>query len=255
MRGLSLGDLEGLVGKVALVTGASSGIGRGVALSLAGLGVRTALVARRGLETVRSEIVRASGHAIAVPTDLRDPSAIERAVGAVQVEWGGIDFLINAAGIGREAPLMSGRSEDFAELLQVNVLAVAVATRLVIADLVRRGAAGHIVHISSLSGYRVQTGAGMYAATKHAVRAMTEGLRRELRRAQSPIRVTAISPGDTDTAFLENLYGDPARARAAKPVYPMLEVEDVVRAVLFALSLPPRAEVHDILLRPTAQPD
>jgi NADP-dependent 3-hydroxy acid dehydrogenase YdfG len=95
----------------------------------------------------------------------------------------------------------------------------------------------------------------MYAATKHAVRAMTEGLRQELRAADSPVRVTAVSPGDTETEFMERMLGSAEAAEAARGDYRSLDPEDVADAVLYALSTPPHVEVHDILIRPIGQPD
>ncbi|MBW2256555.1 MAG: SDR family NAD(P)-dependent oxidoreductase, partial [Deltaproteobacteria bacterium] len=104
-------------------------------------------------------------------------------------------------------------------------------------DMRVRGDDGHVIHISSMSGYRVAPGGGVYAATKHAVRALTEALRGELRKLRSGIRVTSISPGFVET------YGR----------YPVLQVDDIARSVAYVLAQPPHVQVHDILLRPTQQ--
>src|SRR5207237_2939991 len=112
----------------------------------------------------------------------------------------GVDLLVNNAGLGRVAPLGSAPTERWREMFEVNVLGLCIATREAIQDMERRGVAGHVVHVSSMAGHRVPgPDSGFYAATKFAVRALTEALRRELRERKSAIRVTAISPGHVHT--------------------------------------------------------
>lgn len=248
---------SGLAGKVAIVTGASSGIGRAVSHALAAEGMRLAMVSRSldPLVEMKHDIEARGGVAFPLAVDLRDESQILFAFQAIRRELGGVDVLVNSAGLGHDAPLVRGSTEHFREMLDVNVLALAVMTREAVADMRARKVAGQIVHVSSLSAYRVQPGAGMYAATKHAVRALAEGLRQELRALDLPIRVACVSPGDTETAFVERMYGgrkpaeDPARA------YRQLDARDVADAVLYILRTPPHVEVHDVLIRPTGQPD
>ncbi len=243
--------------KTALVTGASAGIGQAIARALARDGMRVALVARRfeRLEKLAAEIESAGGLAFPFAADLRDDKQIVSAFEAVREKWGGVDVLVNSAGLGRLAPLMSGETEDYREMLEVNVLALAVATREAIQDMSKRGVPGQIIHISSLSAYRVQADSGMYAASKHAVRALTEGLRQELRQAGSPIRVSSISPADTNSEFMANLFGSELEADKHRPSYRVMDAEDIADAVLYILSTPPHVEVHDLLLRPVDQPD
>jgi NADP-dependent 3-hydroxy acid dehydrogenase YdfG len=251
-----MNETERLAGKVALVTGASSGIGRAVARALSGAGMKLGLFARRmeHLTALERELAVSGGEVLCLVADLLDEEQALFALRALERRFGGVDVLVNAAGLGHVAPLRSGATAKLREMLEVNVLALSVMTREVVRGLEARGAAGHIVHVSSMSAYRVQRDAGMYAATKHAVRALTEGLRQELRAAGSPTRVSAVSPGDTETEFMERMLGAKA-ARAARPAWRQLDPEDVARAVLFILSQPPHVEIHDILLRPTAQPD
>jgi len=246
-----------LGGKVALVTGASSGIGRAVALKLAFAGAKVAVAARRArkLEELAAAIKSAGAESLPVTVDLKDDEQLRAAVAGVVRHFGRIDVLVNAAGVGHVAPLASGEPADFRDMLEVNVLALTVATREVVQSMIARKVAGHIVNVSSMSAYRVQRGSGMYAATKHAVRALTEGLRLELRASRSPIRVTAISPADTDTGFFAAMYGGEKAAARHRPAYRMLDPEDVADAVLYVLSAPPHVEFHDILLRPIDQPD
>jgi NADP-dependent 3-hydroxy acid dehydrogenase YdfG len=246
-----------LKGKVAIVTGASSGIGRAVALALSGEGMRLALVARRldPLVDMKHEIEAKGGAAFPLAVDLRDESQILFAFSAIRRELGGVDVLVNSAGLGHKAPLVSGSTEHFREMLEVNVLALAVMTREAIKDMRERQVAGQIVHVSSMSAHRVQHGSGMYAATKHAVRALTEGLRQELRALDLPIRVAAVSPGDTETEFVQRMLKSRQAAADARPKYKTLDASDVAQAVLYILKTPPHVAVHEVLLRPIGQPD
>lgn len=238
-------------GKTALITGASSGIGAATARLLAQAGMRVAAAARR---TERLEALRSEGEVLPLTVDLRDPVAIARMFSTVREAWGGVDVLVNNAGLGRIAPLMSGETEAWREMLEVNVLALCVCTREAIEDMRRRGDRGHVIHISSMSAHRVPGGSGVYSATKFAVRSLTEGLRQELREAESKIRVTAISPGFVETEFAERYHGDAAKAAETYGRYKVLESIDIARAVEYALAAPDHMQVHDLLIRPTDQP-
>jgi NADP-dependent 3-hydroxy acid dehydrogenase YdfG len=219
--------------------------------------MKVAVASRRArkLEELAAAIKSSGTESLPVTVDLSDEEQLRAAIGGVVRHFGGIDVLINAAGLGHVAPLTSGKPAHFREMLEVNVLALAVATREVVQNMQKRGVPGHVVHISSMSAHRVQPGSGMYAATKHAVKALTEGLRQELRASDSPIRVTAISPADTDTGFFAAMYRSKKEAAKRRPPYRMLDPEDVAEAVLYALTAPPHVEIHDIQLRPIDQPD
>jgi NADP-dependent 3-hydroxy acid dehydrogenase YdfG len=192
---------------------------------------------------------------MAVPTDLRDETEIAQLFEAIREQWGGVDVLVNSAGISRKSLLVDGDAADWREMWQVNVLALSICTREAVRDMRRRGDNGHVIHIGSMSGHRVGQGegSGMYAATKHAVVALTEKLRRELRSLQSDIRVTAISPGFVETEMAERFHGSEEAARELYSQYEVLQPEDIAAAVLYALSSPPHVQVHDILVRPTNQ--
>lgn len=238
--------------RVALVTGASSGIGAAVARRLSGLGMRVAVCARRAerLAALRAEL---GERVLPVTADLREEGDIARLFDEVRQTWGGVDVLVNNAGLGHHAPLMSGKSAHWREMLEVNVLALCICTREAVADMQRRNVAGHVIHLSSMSAHRVPAGSGVYSATKFAVRSLTEGLRQELRAQGSPIRVTAVSPGYVETEFAEHYHQSAEAARRTYGQYQVLKAEDVAEAVLYALRQPAHVEVHDILLRPTAQ--
>ncbi|MEL6383865.1 MAG: SDR family NAD(P)-dependent oxidoreductase, partial [Cyanobacteria bacterium J06626_18] len=150
---------------VALVTGASSGIGQAIARTLAQEGYRMALCARRRdrLETLKDELAATGADVLMHATDLRQESEILALFQTIRQTWGGVDVLINNAGLGRKAPLMSGETEAWREVLDVNVMALCICTREAIQDMRQRGDRGHIIHISSLSGHRVPSTSGMYA--------------------------------------------------------------------------------------------
>lgn len=251
--------LEQWRGKVAVVTGASSGIGRAIARRLGAAGMSVVITARRAdrLETLAAEIRAGTPDAevCCLPADARNTDALCAVFADVRARFGGTDVLINNAGLGRNATLLSGATEHWREMLEVNVLALCVATREAVSDMRRRGDRGHVVHVSSMSAYRTPPGSGVYSATKYAVRALTEGLRGELRAADSKIKVTAVSPGFVRTEFAKVFHdGDLDQANATYDRYPVLEPEDIAQTVGFVLAAPPRMAVHDVLLRPTLQP-
>ena len=245
-----------LAGRSALVTGASSGIGAATARALAGAGAAVTLAARRKdrLEALAADL-RATGAQVAVqPTDMRREADVLRCFATARERFGGVDVLVNNAGLGRSAPLSSAPTEPWREMLEVNVLGLAIATREAIQDMEKRGIAGNIVHVSSMAGHRVPgIDSGMYAATKFAVRALTEALRRELRERKSPIRVSAISPGYVSTEFADVFNARPGAARELDQRVKTLEPGDVAESILWIVTRPPHMEVHDLLVRPTAQ--
>lgn len=244
-----------LMDKVAMITGASSGIGAATAKALAAEGVKVALLARRRepMEATAGEIGD-SGEVLIQPTDLRDEAALLAAFKAVDERFGRLDILINNAGLARPVSLHDGESEAFREMWEVNVHALTIATREALARFPEEG--GHLVNISSMSGHRVPPGGGgaFYSATKFAVRALTEGVRAELRARKSRSRVTAVSPGFVETNFFNAMYGDPARGQEVLDRFDkMLQPEDIAAQILHTLKAPPHVSIHDILLRPTEQ--
>ncbi len=239
---------------VAIVTGASSGIGRAIAQRLAAEGYDLAICARRSdrLQAVAESLRDRNVEVLAQVVDLRDEAQILSFFTAVENRWNHLDALVNSAGLGHKEPMMTGRTEAWREMLDVNVLALCICTREAI-RLMEPGAQGHIVHISSLSGHRVPAIAGIYSATKFAVRSLTETLRRELRAAGSPIRITAISPGIVETEFAEKYHQSTAKAEETYAQFPVLQAEDIANAVAYVLAQPPHVEINDLLLRPTQQ--
>jgi NADP-dependent 3-hydroxy acid dehydrogenase YdfG len=249
--------LERWRGRVALVTGASSGIGRAVSRRLAQAGLRVAITARRRerIDALAKQIGEAGGEALALPADLRSEEEILGLFRALRERWGGVDVLVNNAGLGHHAPLLSGPSEAWREMLDVNVFALCVCTREAVRDMRERGDAGHVIHVGSMAGHRVPPGSGVYAASKFAVRALTEALRQELRRAESDVRVSCVSPGFVETGFHAHYYGSEEAGRRATERFPVLQPDDVAETVLHVLRQPAHVQIHDVLVRPTRQPN
>jgi NADP-dependent 3-hydroxy acid dehydrogenase YdfG len=239
--------------RVALVTGASEGIGADIARRLHAEGMRVVGCARR-VDRLQHMRDRLGGRFHPVACDLRDETAILRMFAEIDALWGPVSVLVNNAGLGHHAPMMTGSTEQWREMLEVNVLALAICTREATARMVARARGGHVIHISSMSAHRVPPNSGMYAASKHAVRALTEALRMELHAQGAGIRVTSISPGFVETGFARQFHKSEARARETYSRYEVLQPEDVSEAVVYALASPQRAQIHDILLRPTQQP-
>jgi NADP-dependent 3-hydroxy acid dehydrogenase YdfG len=237
-----------------VVTGASSGIGAAVVRMLVAEGARVTMGARRvdRLDALAREIDPSAARLAVVATDMRVEADVVRLIATAREHFGGVDVLVNNAGLGRKAPIASAATELWREMLEVNVLGLLVATREAIQDMERRGVAGHVVHVSSMAGHRVPgPDSAVYAGTKFAVRGITEGLRQELRAKKSAIRVSCVSPGYVDTEFA-SVFAGPGGTPTV-PDVKTLDADDVARAIVWILTQPPHVQVHDVLLRPTAQ--
>jgi len=237
-----------LVGKTAVVTGASSGIGEATARLLAQKGCNVVLAARR---EDRLNALAVELGALSVPTDVTDPAACA-ALGARALErFGSLDILVNNAGLGLYGSIADGNPEDWRKMFDVNVLGVLYVTRAAVRRMLERGS-GDIVFVSSLAGRRVPRADGtVYAATKHAITALAEGLRMDVH--EKGIRVINVEPGLVRTEFPESSYPSAQRYYAEKEYSP-LEAEDVAAAAVYALEQPPRVSVNEIMIRPTEQP-
>lgn len=245
--------MSSVAGKIALVTGASSGIGEAIARMLAKEGAHVVGLARRGDRL--AALGRELGDFTAIECDVRDTDALVGAFERIRASKGGVDILVNNAGLGRDAPLVSGATEHFREMLDVNVLALAVCTREAVSDMQRRGDEGHVIHVSSMAAHRVPQGGGMYSATKYAVRSLLEGLRQELRARGSKIRVGAVSPGYVRTEFAAVHANDPTAGERVYGRFTVLEAEDVAEVVRGMLVAPAHVQIHDVLMRSVDQPD
>jgi len=233
---------------VAVVTGASSGIGAATVVALGRLGYRIAAGARR-LDRVR-RVVGESG--VALPLDVTNLESIDAFVGEVKKKFGRIDVLVNNAGLASGLnPIDQARDDEWVEMWEVNVLGLMRMTRACL-PLIRKARHGHIVNLGSIAGFETYKGGAGYTASKHAVHAISRTLRLELN--GEPIRVTEIEPGMVETEFsLVRFHGD---RKAAKDVYKgvkPLVAADIADCIVFAVTRPPHVDIDEIIVRPIAQ--
>jgi len=228
--------------RVAIVTGAGRGIGRAVALAFAREGAAVALAARTAseLEAVADQIRRASGRALAVPTDVIREESVAALVEKVLAEFKRVDILVTAAGVAACAPLVDTKPEDWDRMMAVNVRGVFLACRAVLPAMMKERR-GTIINIVSVAAKRAIPGGAAYAASKHAVLGLTQVLAEEMR--PHGVRVGALSPGAVDTALWDAVPNPPDRSRMLRP-------EDVAEAALLMASLPPGASLEDLTLLP-----
>jgi len=241
-----------LAGKVALVTGASSGIGAAAATALAEAGATVAMIARRKerLDALAGRIEAAGGKAIAVPGDVADEQVAQRVVTETLRQFGRLDILVNSAGIIDSGGVENADIARWRRVLEINLLASLYTSRAVIGPMKAQGG-GDIVNISSVAGRRAAALFNAYSASKFGLTGMTEALRQEVGR--QGIRVCIIEPGATTTEVSEGVVDPNFRKFIHEHVSKegsMLPA-DVAAAILFVVSLPPRANVSQLLIRPT----
>ncbi|MBA3703386.1 MAG: SDR family oxidoreductase [Rubrobacteraceae bacterium] len=238
-----------LTGKTAVVTGASSGIGEATARLLVREKCNVVLAARRE-DRLNSLAAELGEGALPVPTDVTDPAACEDLISRAVGGFGSVDILVANAGLGLYGSIAQGEPEDWRRMFEVNVLGVLYTTRAAVRHMLDRGS-GDVIFVSSLAGRRVPRADGtVYAATKHALTAVAEGLRMDVH--TKGIRVIRVEPGLVRTEFPESSYPN-AREYYAQREYSPLEAEDVAEAVIYAVEQPPRVSVNEILVRPTEQ--
>jgi NADP-dependent 3-hydroxy acid dehydrogenase YdfG len=237
--------------KTAVITGASSGIGKAIAYKLAQNGVKVTLVARRKhlLDEIVADLQSSGLFAVAFVADMQHEQQILDMFKFSHKYWGQTDILINSAGVVKKANFESGDPQDWRLMWEVNVFAICLAMQESL-KYFKAEIGGQIINISSLSAYRVVNSGSFYAATKFALRAITEAFRKELVEVQSKTRVSCISPGMVNTDF----SGLPTTT-ANRICSEFLEAEDVANAALYILNNPSHVAVHDIMLRSYKQFD
>lgn len=243
-----------LDGKVAIVTGASSGIGEATALALAAEGAKVALVARRAdrLEKLVKRISESGGQALPIVADVADDTQAHEMVQKAKEQFGRVDILVNNAGVMLNGPIEGADTEDWRRMVNTNVLGLMYATHAALPIMKAQGE-GHIVNISSVAGRVAQAGSAVYNATKWGVGGFSEALRQEVHKDK--IRVTIIEPGAVATELTEHITNPAAKERIqawVKSLTP-LESEDIAAAIIYAVTQPPRVNVNEILIRPTDQ--
>ena len=241
-----------LSGKVALVTGATSGIGEATALALAAEGACVAIAARRvqRLNDLAERIRRAGGEALPIETDVADEAQASEMVGRILRESGRLDLLLNVAGVGVAAPFQNTTTAEYRRMVDVNILGVLYPIHAALPAMKRQGD-GHIVIVSSGTGRYIHPST-VYSGTKHATSAIAESLRREI--GKDWIRVTCIEPGAVKTEFTSHMRED-VRKSVEQRLGDMeqLESEDIAAAILYAVTQPRRVNVNILTLYPTQQ--
>lgn len=252
--------MERWAGCVALVTGGSIGIGAAIVRRLASHGIKVIACARQvdKIQAIEEEVKKsgAAGEVCPVHCDLRRESDIMDLFQLIRNKYGRLNVCINNAGLAWQNTLSEGNVEEWKEMLDVNVLALSICTKEAIKLMRECGVDdGHIIHMNSMAGHRVPSIHGsFYSATKHAVTALTEGLRRELAEAKSHIRVSSISPGYVDTDMVRRASShQPESTPFIKPSLKILDAEDIAEAVVYILSTKPHVQIHDIKIRPVEQ--
>jgi NADP-dependent 3-hydroxy acid dehydrogenase YdfG len=241
-----------LNGKVAVVTGASSGIGEATVRSLAAEGAAVVAGARRKerLEGLVEEVTRDGGKAIAVECDVTDEeqahALVHRAIG----EFGRIDILVNNAGVMLLSKVEKGLSDEWRRMFDVNVLGLLYATDAAIEAMKEQGS-GHIVNVSSVAGRKTRPTGGVYSGTKFAVNAISEALRQEL--LDDGIRITMVEPGAVATELTDHITDEEVREGLKQRNIEPLQSEDIANAIAYAVVQPQRVSVNEILIRPTQQ--
>jgi NADP-dependent 3-hydroxy acid dehydrogenase YdfG len=235
--------------RVAVVTGASSGIGEATARGLAAAGFTVVLGARR--EDRLAVVARELGGR-GLPLDVRDPGSIHAFVEAITAEYGQVEILVNNAGLAAGLqPLGEGSDDDWVQMMETNVLGVLRVTKAML-PLLRRSPRAHIVNLGSVAGFEVYPGGVGYTASKHAVRAITRTLRLEL--MGEPIRVTEVEPGMVETEFsLVRFKGDQQRAAKVYQGMQPLTAADVADCIVWAVTRPPHVNIDEMVVRPIAQ--
>jgi len=239
-------------GKVVAITGASSGIGRATAQLLAARGAVVVLGARREekLAAVANEIVAAGGRAVHLVTDVTRRHDLQALVGLACDRFGRLDVLVNNAGIGPISSFDALRVEDWDAMIDVNIKGVLYGIAAAL-PLFRQQGSGHIINVVSTAGLKILPTMGVYAATKNAVRTLTEALRQE---AGPNLRVTEVSPGFVATDFAESMTDPVVKAAIKKRGEGMaIQPDAIARGILFAIEQPGEVDVGSIVIRPTAQ--
>ena len=226
--------------KTALVTGASSGIGKAIASALLKEGM-TVIGLCRSVDQLPDGVKP-------LACDLRDESAIKVAFESLKE----LDILVNSAGLAYLSRICDGNSSDWEEMWRVNVHALGLCSQLSLALFPERG--GHILNLSSMSGHRVPPTGGFYASTKFAVRAVSEALRAELKTSGNNTRISCLSPGFVDTPLLDKYFaGREDQLAETRAEIDMLTPEAIADAALHILTSPASVEINDVLLRSADQ--
>jgi NADP-dependent 3-hydroxy acid dehydrogenase YdfG len=246
---------NGLAGRVAAITGASSGIGEATALAFAEAGAAVSLAARRSdrIESLAKRISDDGGRAIAIETDVADEDQAVAFVRETKEQLGRLDILVNNAGVMLLGPVIGADTKEWRQMIEVNLLGLLYCTHAALPIMGEQGS-GHIVNISSVAGRFATLGAAVYNLTKFGVNAFSEALRQEITAAN--VKVTVIEPGFVATELQgHNTHPMVVEAidRMRKEIGEPLEPDDIAQAILYAVAAPGRVAVSEMLVRPSGQ--
>jgi NADP-dependent 3-hydroxy acid dehydrogenase YdfG len=240
-------------GKVVVITGASSGLGEATARHLSAQGATVVLGARRHdrIKSLADELTAGGGKALALATDVTHRDQVQKLVDAAVQACGRVDVMVNNAGLMPQAPLERLQVAEWERMIDINIKGVLYGIAAALPHM-QRQKSGHFINVSSVAGHKVGPGFAVYAATKFAVRALSEGLRQEVKPYN--IRTTVISPGAVATE-LPNSVTDPDTAARVRQFYKeaAIPADSFARAVAFAVSQPEEVDVNEIVFRPTRQ--
>jgi NADP-dependent 3-hydroxy acid dehydrogenase YdfG len=241
--------------RVAVVTGASSGIGAATAKALAQEGFAVALAARREERTkeLADEISTSGGKAISVPTDIADARAAEALIKTAKDELGSVDVLVNNAGVMLLGPILGADLEHWQRMVNVNLLGLMYCTHAALPIMQEQGG-GHVINVSSVAGRVARMGSGVYNATKWGVGAFSESLRQEA--VNYNVRVTIVEPGFVDTelqAHNELPMVVEVLEKNREEIGKVLEADDIANAIVYAVTQPEHVSINEVLVRPTKQ--
>lgn len=246
-------DNTTIVGKVVVITGASSGLGEATARHLSDRGATVVLGARRAerLQALVKEITQQGGAASAIVTDVTDAAQVQALVDAAVAQYGRIDVILNNAGVMPHSPLERRKIDDWNRTIDINIKGVLYGIAAALPHM-QRQKSGPIINVSSVAGHKVGPGSAVYAATKTAVRVISEGLRQEVKPWN--LRTTIISPGAVATE-LPNSITEADVAKGIGQFYEQYAIpaDSFARAVAFAISQPEDVDINEILFRPTRQ--
>ncbi len=245
-----------LDGKVAVITGASSGIGEATAEALAAEGASIVVAARR--EDRLSDLVgringKNGGKAISVEYDVTDEEQAHALIRRAKDELGRVDILVNNAGVMQLSKIEKGLSDEWRTMFNVNVLGLLYATDAAI-EVMKEQGSGHLVNISSLASRGTRPGLGVYSGTKMAVNGISESLRQEL--LEDNIRVTMVEPGAVETELPEHITDEEAKEGLSGLLEKLdpLHADDIATAIVDVVTTPKRVRINEILIRPSPQP-
>ena len=239
-------------GKIVVITGASSGLGEATARHLSELGAVVVLGARRidRIRALAQALAGSEGKAIAVQTDVTQSEQVKKLVEAAVEKYGRIDVMINNAGLMPHSPLERLKIADWDRMIDVNIKGVLYGIAAAL-PYMQQQKSGHFINVSSVAGHKVRPGSAVYAATKHAVLVISEGLRQEVKPYN--IRTTVISPGAIATGLPDSIT-EPDIADSVRKLYEIaIPADSFARAVAFAIGQPDEIDVNEILFRPTRQ--